>query len=136
MKKQFFVSLCAMLMLSFCLFEAKAQEKNVYNMGDIETAPSYPGGTDAFYSFLAKTIKYPKEAFEAKKQGTVYVSFVIEKDGTLSDIKSTGKAPLGYGMEQEALRVVSLSKPWNPGQLNGKPVATQFSLPVKFALTK
>ena len=66
-------------------------------------------------------------------QGTVQVSFTIEKDGTLTDVKAEGRK-LGYGMEEEAVRVLRLSKRWNVGMQNGKPVRVKYNIPLKFTM--
>ena len=110
----------------------KDKDSVMYNFVAMETPPTYPGGMAAFYRFLGENIKYPKVAFDQKVQGSVILSFVIEKDGSVGDVKVVRK--LGAGTDEEAIRVFKLSKKWNPGTQNGKPVRVKYSLPVKFKL--
>ena len=112
----------------------KNSDNTVYSFVSMETPPSYPGGIVKFYQFLISTIKYPKLAVENNIQGHVFVSFTVEKDGSLTDIKIDRK--LGYGTDEEAVRVLGLSKRWNPGLQSGKPVRVKYNIPIKFALPK
>ncbi|MCJ0742019.1 M56 family metallopeptidase [Pedobacter montanisoli] len=104
----------------------------VYSFVSMENPPSFPGGIEKFYDFLSKNISYPKEAAENNIQGNVFISFVVEKDGSLTDLKVERK--LGYGTDEEAIRVLKLSRRWNPGQINQKPVRTKYNIPIKFTL--
>ncbi len=98
----------------------------------VEEEPEFPGGTDALYRYLATNIKYPKEAKENKIQGKVFVSFVIEKDGSVSNIKVL--RDIGGGCGEEAVRVVQQMPKWKPGRQRGKRVRTQYNLPLNFNL--
>jgi len=135
MKKILLSSLFAVLLTGFCTFSVKAQDKKVYSSVEMQNPPTYPGGIAKLYEFLSKNISYPKMAAEAKQEGTVYLSFMIEKDGSLSELQSHGRK-LGYGLEEEAIRVLSMSPPWNPGTHNGEPVIAKYNIPVKFSLKK
>lgn len=135
MKKILLSSLFAVLLSGFCAFIVKAQDQKVYSFTDLTDQPAYPGGIAKFYEFLGTNIRYPKAAVEAKKEGVAYVSFVIEKDGRLGDLKLQGRA-LGYGLDEEAIRVIGMSPAWNPGTLNGEAVAVKYNIPVKFSLGK
>ncbi|MBB2146540.1 TonB family protein [Pedobacter sp. LMG 31464] len=135
MKKLIFSSLIAVLMLGFCQNKTAAQaveDNTVYNFVTMETPPTYPGGLDKFYDFLGKTMKYPDSAVKNNVQGSVFVSFTVEKDGSLNDIKVDRK--LGGGTDEEAVRVLKLSEKWNPGMQNGKVVRVKYNIPVKFAI--
>ena len=112
---------------------AEADNK-VYSAFTMEQNASYPGGMSQFYAYLGKTIHYPEEALANGKSGIVYLSFTVEKNGRLSDIKAVEKVPVGYGFEEEAIRVVGLSRPWNPGLINGRPVRVSFNMPIRFSL--
>jgi TonB family protein len=107
-------------------------DNNVYSFIAMETPPSYPGGVAEFYKFLGKSIKYPLSASDNEIQGNVFVSFTVEKDGSLNDIKVERK--LGYGTDEEAVRVLKLSKKWNPGMQNGRAVRVKYNIPIKFSL--
>ncbi len=82
--------------------------------------------------FIYENIKYPDEAKKAKIQGTVYVQYVIEKDGRVTNGKVI--RDIGGGCGEESLRMVSIMPNWNPGRQRGKPVRVQFNLPIKFKL--
>lgn len=108
------------------------EDNTVYNFVSMENPPAYPGGIEKFYKFLGDNIKYPPMAAENNIQGNVFVSFTVEKDGSLTDIKIDRK--LGYGTDEEAVRVLKLSRRWNPGMQNGKPVRVKYNIPIKFSL--
>ncbi len=133
MKTKIFSSLIVVLLLNLCVNPIFAQDDKVYSHISLKNPPTYPGGIKQFYDWLGSNMKYPKTASENNIQGTVYISFIIEKDGSLTDIKSNGR-PLGYGTEEEAIRVMKLSKPWNPGMEGDNPVRVKYNIPMKFSL--
>lgn len=105
---------------------AVVEEDNaVYNTAGIEVKPDFPGGMAAFGKFIEKNYQAPEE--EGLK-GKVYVTFVVEKDGSLTDIKVL--RDIGYGTGKEAIRVLNRSPKWSPGEQNGKKVRCTFSLPI------
>ena len=94
--------------------------------------PEFPGGVKALRQYLAATVKYPKIAQEKGIQGKVYVTFVVNKDGSVLNTKiARGVDPL---LDAEALRVVSSLPKWNPGKQKGQAVAVQYTVPINFAL--
>ncbi len=97
-----------------------------------EVSPAFPGGQDKFDQFLRENIKYPDAMSKANVTGKVVVQFVVEKDGSLSDIQVVRDA--GYGSGQEAVRVITSSPKWIPGYQKGKPVRTAYSIAVNFTL--
>ncbi len=101
-------------------------------VGVLSVLPAPVGGDAAWTKFLMKNLHYPDQAIDAEKSGKVWISFVIEKDGTLTDIKVL-RGP-GYGMDQEALRVLKKAPAWTPGIQRGKPVRVAFTLPINFSL--
>ena len=105
-------------------------DKAVYTV--VEKQPSFPGGQDGYVKFLVENIKYPAEAMKKSVMGTVYISFVVEKDGSVTDVKVL--RGIGSGCDEEAVRVVKMMPKWNPGEEKGKPVAVQYNLPIKFKL--
>ncbi|WP_113651132.1 energy transducer TonB [Pedobacter namyangjuensis] len=109
------------------------EDNTVYSFQSMENPPEYPGGIAKFYAYLGQNIKYPPMAAENNITGNVFVSFTVEKDGSLTDLKIDRK--LGYGTDEEALRVLRLSKRWNPGMQNGKPVRVKYNIPIKFSLS-
>lgn len=98
----------------------------------VEKMPEYPGGQTALLKFIAQTVQYPKEAQEKGLQGRVTVSFIINKDGSISNEEViTGLDPL---LDQEALRVIGLMPKWTPGMQRGQAVKTKYTVPVTFRL--
>ncbi len=93
--------------------------------------PAFPGGEDAMKAFIANELDYPPLAIENGIQGRVMVSFVIEKDGSISNIEIISKR-LGWGIEDEAMRVVLAMPRWSPGEHNFRPVRVRMNLPIKF----
>lgn len=125
------------LVITMPLGEGPKQAKivddvTVYDYVSLEVMPSYPGGMDAFRKFLHDNIKYPPIAQETNFQGTVYVNFTVEKDGSLTNVGVDRK--IGGGLDEEAIRVVKLGKKWTPGIQNGKEVRVRYNVPVKFSL--
>ncbi len=102
-----------------------ADDNQIYNTAGIEVKPDFPGGMDKFYKFVGNNYVTPEE--EGLK-GKVYVTFVVEKDGSLTDIKVI--RDIGYGTGKEAIRVLKKSPKWSPGVQNGKPVRVLYSLPI------
>ncbi|MDR6945317.1 energy transducer TonB [Mucilaginibacter pocheonensis] len=98
----------------------------------VEQVPEFPGGLDKFGAYLGKSIRYPAVARENGTQGRVIVTFVVEKDGSLTDIKVT--RGIGSGCDEEAVRVLKNSPKWKPGIQNGRPVRVQYSVPISFTL--
>lgn len=98
----------------------------------VETQPTFPDGIDAFYTFLGRYIRYPAAMRNNNIQGRVIVTFVVEKDGSLSDIHCL--RDLGYGSAEEVVRVLKISPKWIPGNQNGLPVRVQYTAPINFQL--
>lgn len=98
----------------------------------VDEKPTFPGGESAMKSFLRSNIKYPIVAQKNGEQGCVFVQFIIEKDGSISDVKiSRSDAP---SLDEEAMRVIKAMPKWNPGKLNGIPVRVKNEVPVVFRL--
>lgn len=108
------------------------QQRNDKVFSEVEHVPNYPGGVNKFFQFLQQNIKYPAEAKNRKIQGKVFVSFIVEKDGSLSNLKVLRDPGAGCGAE--ALRVMKLSPKWNPGVQNGHKVRVQYTMPINFTL--
>jgi protein TonB len=94
--------------------------------------PEFPGGEEKLFEYLGKNIKYPSMARENGITGTVYVTFVVEGNGEISDVKKL--RGIGGGCDEEAVRVVRSMPAWKPGKQNSKPVRVQYNLPIKFTL--
>lgn len=97
----------------------------------VDSPPSYTGGETARQKFIVANLVYPKKAIDAKIQGTVHLQFVVEKDGSVSNVKIM--RDIGYGCGEEAARVIGMMK-WNPGEHLGKRVRVKISMPIKYRL--
>jgi TonB family protein len=104
---------------------------NVINA--VEIQPEFPGGEETRLKFLKNNMIYPKEAIEKGIEGTVYVEFMIEKDGSISNVK-VARGGIGGGCDEEAVRVISMMPNWKPGKRGGEDVQTRYILPIHFKL--
>ena len=108
----------------------ETSEKGVF--AQVEQMPHFAGGDKALMEFLAQNVRYPKEAVDSGWQGRVVVSFIVEKDGSLSEIKTVKSVkPV---LDEEALRVVNAMPKWTPGKHNGNAVRVKYNIPVSFRL--
>ena len=98
----------------------------------VEEQPGFPGGESALMDYLKNNIKYPQLARESNIQGTVFVTFVVEPNGSISNVKVL--RGIGGGCDEEATRVVKNMPSWTPGKQRGKPVSVKFNLPIRFIL--
>ena len=98
----------------------------------VEEMPEYPGGLNKLTDYLSKNIKYPQMARESGIQGRVFVNFVVEPDGSVSNVNVMRS--LGGGCDEEAVRVVKNMPKWKPGKQRGKPVRVSYILPIVFKL--
>lgn len=98
----------------------------------VEEQPSFPGGDEELYKFLAENIQYPALARENNVEGKVFVQFVVEKNGSITQVKLV--KDIGSGCGQEAMRVVKSMPKWKPGKQRGTAVRSQFTLPIRFKL--
>ena len=98
----------------------------------VKPMPQFPGGADALIEYMKKNVIYPNKAKEKGVQGTVYVSFIVEKDGSVSNVNIL--KGIGGECDEEALRVVKEMPKWKPGLYKGKPARVQFTMPIYFKL--
>ena len=98
----------------------------------VENHPEFPGGNDSLYAYIARNIRYPEEAKKEKIEGRVFVTFIVEKNGQVSNARVV--RDIGGGCGEEALRVVKNMPKWKPGTHADKPVRVQFNLPLQFNL--
>lgn len=109
----------------------KTENNQIYNTAGIELKPDFPGGMQEFYNYLAKNYKVPNVK---GLKGKVFVSFVIEKDGSVTDIKVI--RDIGHGTGAEAIRVLENCPAWIPGEQDGRKVRVLYSLPISIELAK
>ena len=122
-----------MFVLLFSFMTSTAQTKKNNMVFDVvEVMPQYPGGQIAMMKYIMENIKYPEQAMKEGIQGRVTVRFIVEKDGSISNVKPVLSVhPL---LDKEAVRVVESMPKWSPGKQNGKPVRVRFNVPVMFKL--
>ena len=108
----------------------KEEETKIFEV--VEQMPSFPGGQAALFEFLSKNIRYPVVAEENGIQGRVIVTFVVERDGSITDVRVVKS--VDPSLDKEAVRVTKSMPHWNPGMQNGGPVRVKFTLPVTFRL--
>ena len=106
------------------------QTDTIFKSDEIEFKPEFPGGKEAFYQHLAKNFKYPKEARKNSVSGKQIVQFVVEKDGSLTDIRIV--KGLGSGLEKASIAFLKNSPKWKPGVQAGQTVRALFTLPISF----
>ena len=123
------------MMAVLCLMTANAQKtvvsqsnQNVYDQ--VEQMPEFPGGMSAMIDFLQTNLKYPEDAIKQKVGGRVMVMFVVETDGSLSNVRVARK--VFPSLDAEAVRVVKAMPKWKPGKEKDRPVRVNFTLPVVF----
>ncbi len=107
-------------------------KEKIYNVFCVTAPAAYSGGSDSLLNFIAENISMPRICIENNIGGTVKIKFVVTKDGLVEDVVAVGKLK-GYGLEEEAVRVVKLtSGMWIPAILNDKPVNMEFWIPIAF----
>jgi len=110
--------------------EAAPEPEKIFTV--VEQQPEFPGGQSEMYKYLGKNIKYPSAASRANVSGRVFMSFVVNVDGSIQDV-SVLKG-LGFGCDEEAMRVVKAMPKWKPGKQSGRAVRVKYNLPINFQL--
>jgi protein TonB len=133
MKKLLFLSafLCTLSFGAFAQSEVSVDDE-VFVV--VEEQAEFPGGLDSMYAYIVKNLKYPELAKEKGIEGRVFISFIIEKDGSISNVKIL--RGIGGGCEEAAVEMIKNMPKWKPAKQRGKPVRCQFNLPIKFELPK
>jgi protein TonB len=112
------------------LNDQSVKEDETFNF--VEQLPEFPGGPAAMTKFINDNMRYPEEAKLHKVAGTVVIQFVVTKEGKITNVTLT--RGIGYGCDEEALRVIQSMPDWKPGKYKNKEVPVNFTLPVKFKL--
>ncbi|MBB6236749.1 protein TonB [Pedobacter sp. AK013] len=131
MRKLIFLALTGIAM---CYNSAKAQHNadKVYDFVSVKKQPAFPGGISNFYRYLSHEIKYPEAAKKSNTKGKVFASFIVEKNGALTDIQIIRN--LTPETDKEALRVLNKSPRWNPALQDGVPVRVKYNIAINFDL--
>ena len=109
----------------------EAPQTRVYDV--VEQMPHFPGGPAALFEYLSDNIKYPQDAVQAKQEGRVIVSFVVDADGSIVEPRVVKSVSPSF--DAEALRIVSAMPRWTPGMQGGQPVRVRYTVPISFKLT-
>ena len=125
------------LMAVFGLTTVSAQKtvvakKNQKVFDVVEQMPEYPGGQAALFEYLSKNIKYPADAEKRKVEGKVFVTFVVDSDGKITDVSLLKK--VFPSLDAEAIRVISAMPNWIPGRQKGQAVRVKYTVPIMFRL--
>lgn len=133
--KRFLLLLSAIFLtnIAFCQDEVKVSDDEAIFFV-VEVQPEFPGGMDSMYAFIQKNLIYPEKAKAEGIEGRVFITFTIEKDGSVSNVKIL--RGIGGGCDEAAKEVIEKMPKWKPGKQRGKPVRFQFTLPIKFELEK
>ena len=126
-------SICAIALQAQTTDSTQTESDGISVFNLVEKQPEFPGGEQALLDYIGSNVHYPKKARKKNIQGTVYISFIVEKDGKVSTVRVL--RGIGGGCDEEAVRVVSSMPAWKPGYQRGKPVRVQFNLPIRFILS-
>ena len=133
MKKLIIMSLMAMFGLTtISAQKTVVAQKNQQVFDVVEQMPEYPGGIKALFDYLCQNVKYPDDAEKQKIEGRVIATFVVETDGTISNIEVV--KPVFPSLDAEAVRVLSGMPKWTPGMQSGKAVSVKYTVPINFNL--
>lgn len=110
----------------------ESESNKIFNGDDVDQKPSFPGGNKALNKFIASNLRYPDMAQENGIQGRVVVKFIVEKDGSISNVEVDRS--VYPSLDNEAMRVIKNMPKWIPGQINGKAVKVECSYPFVFRL--
>ncbi|WP_421942273.1 TonB family protein [Pedobacter sp.] len=129
---QGYQNLSGIFIMGYGAQKPEPNKDNVFDFVSIDKQPEFPGGIKKLYEYFGENIRYPKKAREENIQGKVFVSFVVEKDGKLSDIMIT--RGVSDELDAEAVRVLENCPKWNPGIVKGEPVRVKYNINVNFSL--
>ena len=128
---KYFLILCFALMGITNVYSQEVANDDNQVFMIVQTPPKFPGGVN---KYLADSINYPDDARKNNAEGTVYVSFIVEKDGSVSSVKVL-RGSNNASLDKEAVRVVSTMPKWTPGMQNGHTVRVQYTVPIHFVLS-
>ena len=128
MNKYIFSLICFLFMMALPMNAQSESSTKVYDA--VDEMPSFPGGLNGLMTFLAQNMVYPVTAQENGVQGRVIVSFVVETDGSITDVKVARS--VDPSLDREAMRVVKAMPKWTPGKKDGKPVRVKYTVPMVF----
>ncbi len=123
-----------MLVFSPMLFAQDVNEDEDVVYVEVQKSPEFEGGVQRLYEFLGNQMSYPKKAKKKGVQGRVILQFVVERDGSVSDVEVV--KGVDKDLDKEAVRVVKLMPRWVPGEMDGEPVRVKYTLPILFRISE
>ncbi len=105
----------------------------IHDVNGVDVYPEFPGGMEGWAKYIQRNLRYPGMAQDVGVQGKVYLSFVVEKDGTITDVKVV--KGIGYGCDDEAMRVIKKSPRWKAGMQNNLPVRVRYNMPISYTIS-
>lgn len=109
-------------------------DNTIHNVGGVEVYPEFPGGMAAWAKFIQRNLRYPAMAQEGNVQGKVFLSFVVERDGSITDVNVL--RGIGAGCDEEAIRVIKKSPKWKAGSQNNQTVRVRYTMPISYTLSQ
>lgn len=119
--------------LFFCSFTHVSAQDEEPIFVIVDQMPEFKSGPSGLGTFIRSNLSYPREALDEKKEGIVIASFVVEKNGNISNISIV--RGLGYGCDEEVLRLMKMMPKWKPGKKDGKAVRVKLNIPIEFKLS-
>jgi len=115
---------------------AQEQKKEeVFKWYQVQEKAQFPGGAAAFDQYIIDNMKIPDKAYRKAKNGTILVSFIVEKDGSITNVRITSKKAIGYGCEKAAINVIKKMPPWTPAMQQDAPCRMAFTKPIRLNFT-
>ena len=114
------------------VYEEDVAPEKVFEMFDVQKTPAFPGGDSELYKYIAANLQYPSVAKDNNISGVVALTFVVEKNGTITDIRII--KDIGGGCGKEAVRLINSMPLWTPGETGGQKVKVRYTLPIRFRL--
>ena len=125
------IFLLTAFLFTFTFQSVQAQDEEPFYVV-VDQMPEFPTGQQGLGDFIRNNLSYPRAALDAKKEGIVIASFIVEKDGSISTIEIV--RGLGYGCDEEVIRLIKMMPNWKPGKKDGKAVRVKLNIPVQFKL--
>ncbi|MFW5832307.1 MAG: energy transducer TonB [Prolixibacteraceae bacterium] len=126
------IPVALLMVVSFSISAQNNENKNKVYFEEVDEMPEYPGGKEALFKFISENVQYPENAKKEGVTGKVYVSFVVDKNGSVSDVEIA--RGVDSELDKEAVRVLKKLEKWKPGKKDGELVKVGFTMPIHFAL--
>lgn len=129
------LTICTLIGVAISTQAQELKKDEVFKWYQVQTKASFPGGAPAFDNYIKNNMKIPNKAYRKAKSGTILVTFTVEKDGSISNVRISSKKKLGYGCEKAAIKVISNMPKWVPAQQRDEPCRMAFSKPIRLSFS-